>query len=117
MQRTGVSCCRAWPHYSNNPSNVFADPLVIHSYARASGPEFSGARRLCWRPKQTALAVLPLLLRLSISQMDVPTRQSYLMAVVQPDERLPAGGITGRPGLQGRRLAISWPGFSFPGLR
>lgn len=103
MQRTGVSCCRAGPHYSNNPSNVFADPLVIHSCARASGPEFSGARRLCLRPKQTALAVLLLLLRLSISQMDVPTRQSYLMAVVQPDERLPAGGITGRPGLQGRR--------------
>ena len=57
MQRTGVSCCRAWPHYSNNPSNVFADPLVIHSYAGASG-EFSGARRLCLPPKQTALELL-----------------------------------------------------------
>lgn len=41
------------------------------------------------------LAVLVLLLRFSISQMDVPTRQSYTMAVVLPDERSAAGGITG----------------------
>ena len=33
------------------------------------------------------LAVLVLLARFSISQMDVPTRQSYLMAVVPPEER------------------------------
>ena len=33
------------------------DPLVIHSYARASG-DFSGVRRLCLRPKQTALELL-----------------------------------------------------------
>ena len=32
------------------------------------------------------LAILVLLLRFSISQMDVPTRQSYTMAVVAPDE-------------------------------
>src|SRR3979409_2047363 len=30
------------------------------------------------------LAVLVLLVRFSISQMDIPTRQSYLMAVVSP---------------------------------
>jgi MFS family permease len=41
------------------------------------------------------LAVLVLLLRFSISQMDVPTRQSYTMAVVAPDERSAASGITG----------------------
>ena len=41
------------------------------------------------------LAVLVLLLRFSISQMDVPTRQSYLMAVVSPSERSAAAGITG----------------------
>lgn len=39
-------------------------------------------------------AVGLLLLRYSISQMDVPTRQSYTMAVVSPDERSAAGGIT-----------------------
>jgi MFS family permease len=41
------------------------------------------------------LAIVLLLLRFSISQMDVPTRQSYTMAVVAPDERSAASGITG----------------------
>jgi predicted MFS family arabinose efflux permease len=41
------------------------------------------------------LASLLLLLRFSISQMDVPTRQSYTMAVVAPDERAAAAGVTG----------------------
>jgi MFS family permease len=39
-------------------------------------------------------AVATLLLRSSISQMDVPTRQSYTMAVVAPDERAAAAGVT-----------------------
>ena len=41
------------------------------------------------------LAITLLLMRFSISQMDVPTRQSYTMAVVAPDERSAAAGITG----------------------
>ena len=41
------------------------------------------------------LAIFVLLVRFSISQMDVPTRQSYLMAVVSPEERSAAAGITG----------------------
>jgi MFS family permease len=41
------------------------------------------------------LAILVLLLRFSISQMDVPTRQSYIMAIVPPEERAAAAGITG----------------------
>jgi MFS family permease len=41
------------------------------------------------------LAILVLLARFSISQMDVPPRQSYTMAVVTPDERSAAGGVTG----------------------
>ena len=40
------------------------------------------------------LAIAVLLLRYSISQMDVPTRQSYTMAVVAPDERSAASGVT-----------------------
>jgi MFS family permease len=40
------------------------------------------------------LAILMLLLRFSISQMDVPTRQSYVMAVVSPQERSAASGVT-----------------------
>lgn len=42
-----------------------------------------------------SLAISMLLLRFSISQMDVPTRQAYTMAVVDPDERSAAAGITG----------------------
>ncbi len=41
------------------------------------------------------LAIGVLLARFAISQMDVPTRQSYTMAVVAPDERSAAAGITG----------------------
>jgi len=40
------------------------------------------------------LAIGMLLARFSISQMDVPTRQSYTMAVVAPDERSAASGVT-----------------------
>ena len=41
------------------------------------------------------LAIAVLLARFSISQMDVPARQSYTMAVVEPDERSAAAGVTG----------------------
>src|SRR5260221_1525316 len=41
------------------------------------------------------LAVAVLLVRFSISQMDVPARQSYIMAVVPPNERSAAAGIAG----------------------
>ncbi len=41
------------------------------------------------------LAALVLLARFAISQMDVPTRQSYTMAIVAPDERSAAAGVTG----------------------
>jgi MFS family permease len=40
------------------------------------------------------LAIAVLLLRFSISQMDVPTRQSYTMGVVSPEERSAASGVT-----------------------
>ncbi len=41
-----------------------------------------------------ALAIAVLLLRFSISQMDVPTRQSYVMEITSPDERSAAAGVT-----------------------
>jgi MFS family permease len=65
------------------------------------------------------LAVAVLLARFSISQMDVPTRQSYTMAVVAPDERSAAAGITTiarsagaaiAPALGGAVLAVSLAG-------
>jgi MFS family permease len=57
------------------------------------------------------LAVLVLLLRFSISQMDVPTRQSYVMAVVRPDERSAAAGITGVARTTGAALAPVFAGW------
>jgi MFS family permease len=42
-----------------------------------------------------ALAIAVLLLRFSLSQMDVPTRQSYVISVVEPEERSAAAGVTG----------------------
>ena len=42
-----------------------------------------------------AAAMTVLLLRFASSQMDVPTRQSYTMAAVAPDERAAAAGVTG----------------------
>ena len=51
------------------------------------------------------LAIFVLLLRFSISQMDVPTRQSYTMAVVDPDERSAAAGITGIARTTGASMA------------
>jgi MFS family permease len=51
------------------------------------------------------LAVAVLLLRFSISQMDVPTRQSYVIAAVDPSERSAAAGITGVARTTGAALA------------
>jgi len=76
------------------------------------------------------LAIILLLLRFSISQMDVPTRQSYTMAVVAPDERSAASGVTSiarsvgaaiSPSLTGLFLAspalLSLPFFLSGGLK
>lgn len=51
---------------------------------------------LCLTPLMPTLplAITLMLLRFSISQMDVPTRQSYTLAVVAPDERSAAAGLT-----------------------
>ena len=43
------------------------------------------------------LAILFLLLRSALSQMDVPARQSYVMAVVPPEERAAAASVTNVP--------------------
>jgi MFS family permease len=59
------------------------------------------------------LAVAVLLVRFSISQMDVPTRQSYTMAVVRPEERSAAGGITGVARTAGAAMSPIFAGFLF----
>ncbi len=65
-----------------------------------------------------ALAVGVLLLRFSISQMDVPTRQSYVMAVVAPDERSAASGVTSIARSVGAAISPSLTGIflSIPSL-
>lgn len=59
------------------------------------------------------LAILVLLARFSISQMDVPTRQSYTMAMVGPEERSAAAGITGVARTTGAALAPMFAGWMF----
>jgi MFS family permease len=59
------------------------------------------------------LAVMVLLARFSISQMDVPTRQSYTMAVVSPEERSAAAGITGVARTIGAAISPLFVGFLF----
>jgi predicted MFS family arabinose efflux permease len=58
-------------------------------------------------------AVLVLLVRFSISQMDVPARQSYVMAVVRPDERSAAAGVTGVARTLGAALSPMLVGLLF----
>jgi MFS family permease len=60
-----------------------------------------------------SLAVLVLLVRFSISQMDVPTRQSYTMAVVSAEERSAAAGITGVARTTGAAISPLFVGFMF----
>jgi MFS family permease len=60
-----------------------------------------------------SLASMMLLLRFSISQMDVPTRQSYTMAVVPPEERSAAAGITGVARTVGASIAPLFVGMMF----
>jgi MFS family permease len=67
------------------------------------------------------LAVACLLLRGLLSQMDVPARQAYVMAVVPPDERTAAASVTNVPrslaaavpplltGLMFDRVGLAWP--------
>jgi MFS family permease len=64
------------------------------------------------------LAVALLFLRFSISQMDVPTRQSYTMAVVDPAERSAAAGVTGIARTVGAALApiAAGPLYAVPAL-
>src|SRR5205085_2132924 len=64
------------------------------------------------------LAIAVLMVRFSISQMDVPTRQSYTMAVVPPEERSAAAGVTGVARTTGAAIAPLFAGllFSRPAL-
>jgi MFS family permease len=56
------------------------------------------------------LAIIVLFMRFSISQMDVPPRQSYTMEVVAPDERSAAAGVTGIARSIGAAISPSFAG-------
>src|SRR3989441_4721256 len=84
-------------------------------------------------PSNLLLAIIPfvssapiavglLLSRQSLSQMDVPTRQSYLMSVVPETDRTPAAGFTNvsrsiaqtfSPSIAGYAIATLWLGSPF----
>ncbi len=85
--------------FSHVPSNVF---LIGVAFAPTA-----------------AIAVVLLLCRQSLSQMDVPTRQSYVMAIVDETDRTPAAGFTSTtrtvtsslsPSIAGYALESLWAG-------
>ena len=57
------------------------------------------------------VAAVLFLLREGLVEMDVPTRQSYVMAVVRPEERTFASGVTHLVRLGGWAVAPSFAGF------
>jgi len=88
--------------FSHIPSNIFLTAIPF-------APSAAGAVAL-------------LLCRHSLSQMDVPTRQSYVMAVVEESDRTPAAGFTNvsrsiaqsfSPSLAGYAIANLWMGTPF----
>jgi MFS family permease len=56
------------------------------------------------------VAATLLLIREGLVEMDVPTRQSYLMAVVKPEERTFASGVTGIVRMAGWAVAAGFSG-------
>jgi hypothetical protein len=62
-----------------------------------------------------AWAAFFFLLRESLNEMDVPTRQSYVMAVVQPGERLAASGLTNLVRCGGWAIAPGFAGWLMQG--
>jgi MFS family permease len=59
------------------------------------------------------LAIATFLARMTISQMDVPTRQSYTMAVVAPDERTATAGILNLARVTATAVTPAVSGFAF----
>jgi MFS family permease len=62
----------------------------------------------------TVVLVL-LLIRSALSQMDVPTRSSYVMAVVTPDERTAAASMTAVPRSLASSISPAMAGFMLAG--
>lgn len=82
--------------FSHVPSNVF---LIGVAFAPTA-----------------VLAVFLLLCRQSLSQMDVPTRQSYVMAIVDEADRTPAAGFTSTTRTVTSSLSPSMAGYALENL-
>ena len=63
----------------------------LHAPARQPVPDPGGA------DADRAARIACLLLRMAVSQMDVPARQAFVMAVVPPEERAAAASVTNVP--------------------
>jgi hypothetical protein len=61
------------------------------------------------------LALVLLLIRSALSQMDVPTRSSYVMAVVTPEERPAAASVTAVPRSLASSISPALAGFMLAG--
>jgi MFS family permease len=68
-----------------------------------------------WAPNFPVAAAL-FLLREGLVEMDVPTRQSYVMAVVAPQERTRTAGITNLVRLAGWAVAPAMAGALMQGV-
>jgi MFS family permease len=62
------------------------------------------------------LAIVFYLARMALSQMDVPTRQSYIVAVVKDEERTAAAGITNISRNISQSISPSLAGYIFQSL-
>ncbi|HYM38918.1 MAG TPA: MFS transporter [Thermoplasmata archaeon] len=82
--------------FSHVPSNVF---LIAVAFAPTP-----------------ATAVALLLCRQSLSQMDVPTRQSYVMAIVDEEDRTPAAGLTSATRTVASSISPSIAGYALQSL-
>jgi MFS family permease len=82
--------------YSHIPSNI-----LLASVAFAPSVSWAVALLLC---------------RQSLSQMDVPTRQSYVMAVVQESDRTAAAGLTNTSRTMAQSISPSLSGYAMTTL-
>ncbi len=62
------------------------------------------------------VAAILFLLREGLVEMDVPTRQSYVMAVVRPEERVYASGVTNIVRMAGWAVAPAFAGLFMAGV-
>ncbi len=70
---------------------------------------------VAFAPNFTIAAIL-FLLREGLTEMDVPTRQSYVMAVVKPEERVFASSVTNLVRTAGWAIAPSFAGLIMGGI-